>query len=330
MTPGVPSPAAALILGLTLGAGLLPCAAHAEVIDRIAAVVNDEVITLRDLMKAAGPLLASVAQIPDPARREQERATVMERALDDLVGQKLVLQEARKLKLDASSQEVDAWLENLRRQYGWSDEELKQAIKSQGASEQQYRKDVRRRIITNRVVQVKLGSSIRVSDTDVDDAFRREFGDRLEEPEITARHILFLVPEALPDGDPATQGKRSRAVAVRGRIHGGADFGEMAREHSEGPSAARGGELGAFRPGALDPEFEKAALRAAVGEVVGPVRTRFGWHLIQVTRRHMVRSKEPDQVKTEIRAKLRSEALERQLGRWVEELKRSAFVDKRL
>ena len=318
------------ILALALAVSVTARPAQAEVIDRIAAVVNDEVITLRDLTKAARPLLASVAQIPDADRREKERARVMERALDDLVGQKLVLQEARKLKLDATKKEVDAWLENLRRQYGWSDEELRQAIKSQGATERQYRKDVKRRIITNRVVQVKLGSSIRVSDQDVDDAFRREFGDRLEEPEITARHILFLVPEALPDGDPTTKSKRAKAEAVRAQLSTGADFGQMAKEHSEGPSSARGGELGAFRPGALDPEFEKAALRAEVGEVVGPVRTRFGWHLIQVTRRRMVRSKDPDQAKAEIRARLRSEALERQLGRWVEELKRSAFVDKRL
>ncbi len=318
--------------GLVLLTALAVCAqpVRAEVIDRIAAVVNDEVITLRDLMKAAGPLLASVSKIPDSKRREGERARVLERALDDLVGQKLVLQEARKLKLDANKQEVDAWLDNLRRQYGWSDDELRQAIKSQGATERQYRKDVRRRIITNRVVQVKLGSAIRVSDQEVDDAFRREFGDRVEEPEITARHILFLVAEALPDTDRASVDKRSQAEAVLAKLQAGADFAEMASAHSEGPSAGRGGEIGAFKPGALDPEFEKAALRAEVGEIVGPVRTRFGWHLIQVTRVRMVKSKDPSEAKAEIRARLRQQALERQLGRWVEELKRSAFVESRL
>ncbi len=323
--------AATLLGALSALAGLgAPVDARAEVVDRIAAVVNDEVVTLRDVVKAAGPLLASVAQIPDAARRERERARALTRTLDDLVGQRLVLQEARKLKLEATRQEVDAWLDNLRRQYGWSDEELRQAIESQGATELQYRKDVRRRIVTNRVVQVKLGSSIRVSDQEVDDAFRREFGDRVEEPEITARHILFLVAEALPDTDRASVDKRSQAEAVLAKLQAGADFAEMASAHSEGPSAGRGGEIGAFKPGALDPEFEKAALRAEVGEIVGPVRTRFGWHLIQVTRVRMVKSKDPSEAKAEIRARLRQQALERQLGRWVEELKRSAFVESRL
>ena len=302
----------------------------AEVVDRIAAVVNDEVVTLRDVVKAAGPLLASVAQIPDADRRERERARALTRTLDDLVGQRLVLQEARKLKLEATREEVDAWLGNLRRQYGWSEEELRQAIESQGATELQYRKDVRRRIVTNRVVQVKLGSSIRVSDQEVADAFRREFGDRVEEPEITARHILFLVAEALPDTDPAAVDKRAMAETVLAKLRAGADFAEMAAAHSEGPSAGRGGEIGAFKPGPLDPEFEKAALRAEVGEIVGPIRTRFGWHLIQVTRVRMVKSKDPSEAKAEIRARLRQQALERQLGRWVEELKRSAFVESRL
>jgi len=313
---------------LSLLLALIGQTADAEVIDRIAAVVNNKVITLRDVQRAAGPMLRSLDGISDPERRSEEEASLLRRTLDDLVGQTLVLQEAQKLKLDAEAKEVDAWLENLKRQYGWSDEQLRSAIESQGTSMVRYREDVRRRIVTNRVVQVKLGSSVRVSDQDVEDLFEREHGGETEQPEVTVRHILFVVAEGAPEAD--AQAKLAKAQGVLVRLQAGEEFDQLARDHSEGPSAAKGGSLGAFLPGSLDPDFARAALEAEVGAYIGPVRTRFGYHLIQVTRRRMVEKGEPERLRREIRARLRQEGLERQLKLWIDELKREAFVDVRL
>jgi peptidyl-prolyl cis-trans isomerase SurA len=306
---------------------LAPTGAEARVIDRIAAVVNDQVLTLRDVHLAAGPLLASVRELPNAKKRESEEALLVQRTLDELIGQTLILQEAQKLKLTASVREIDTFLDNLKRQYNWSDEDLTSAVQAQGTSMARYRDDIRRRILTNRVVQARLGSSVRVSDQDIDDAFEREYGGSQEEPEIMARHILLLVPEA---ADEATESKRrTEASAILDALRGGADFEQVAREKSEGPSATRGGALGTFRKGSLDPVFEKAAMQASVGEIVGPVRTRFGFHLIQVIRRTMVQSRDPAVAKKEIRGRLRQGALQKQLKRWVDELRRAAFIDVR-
>ena len=316
------------LLAPALVLAALPAWAGAEVLDRIAAVVNDQVITLSDVRRAAAPMLAGLDGIADDARRASGERELLRRTVDDLVGQALVIQEATKLKLDATADEVDAWLENLKRQYSWSDEQLRSAIESQGTTMVQYRDDVRRRIVTNRVVQVKLGSSVRVSDEDVEDAYQREYGGSAEEPELTVRHILFVVPADAPEAD--TQAKLARAQDVLRRLQAGEDFGSLATEVSEGPSAAKGGSLGAFRPGSLDPDFERAALEAEVGEHVGPVRTRFGWHVLQVTRRRLVATQDPAAIRGEIRARLRQEGLERQLKLWIDELRREAFVDVRL
>ncbi len=291
-------------------------------------MVDDRVITLREVQRAAVPALSALQRFKDPERRRAEEQTIYRQALDDLIGQTLVLKEARKLKLEATAVEVDGWLDNLKRQYGWSDEEMREAIRSQGTTMVRYREDVRRRIVTNRVVQVKLGSSVRVSDEDVEDTFQREYAGKLEEPELTVRHVLFVVPDGAAQEEEAE--KAERAGEARRRLQAGEDFGQVARELSEGPSASKGGELGSFSPGSLDPDFESAALGAEVGEIVGPVRTRFGWHVLQVTRRRAVRTRDPAQLKAEIRARLRQEGLQRQLKLWIDELKRAAFVDVRL
>jgi peptidyl-prolyl cis-trans isomerase C len=87
----------------------------------------------------------------------------------------------------------------------------------------------------------------------------------------SARHILVKTEEACVD--------------LKNKIQEGADFGEMAKEHSECPSGREGGGLGEFSPGQMVPEFDTVVFNDAVGEVHGPVKTQFGYHLIEITSR---------------------------------------------
>jgi peptidyl-prolyl cis-trans isomerase C len=87
----------------------------------------------------------------------------------------------------------------------------------------------------------------------------------------TARHILVTTEE--------------QCRALKDEIAGGADFAELAREHSSCPSGARGGDLGEFGPGMMVPEFDQVVFSADVGTVQGPVKTQFGYHLLEVTSR---------------------------------------------
>lgn len=86
-----------------------------------------------------------------------------------------------------------------------------------------------------------------------------------------ARHILVPTAEACED--------------LKTQIAGGADFAEMARQHSQCPSGRQGGDLGEFLPGQMVPEFDSVVFNEAVGQVHGPVRTSFGFHLIEITER---------------------------------------------
>lgn len=88
----------------------------------------------------------------------------------------------------------------------------------------------------------------------------------------TARHILVDSEQTAAD--------------LKTQIERGADFAELARQHSSCPSGRRGGDLGEFGPGMMVPEFDKVVFSADVGEVQGPVQTQFGYHLIEVTSRN--------------------------------------------
>ena len=90
-------------------------------------------------------------------------------------------------------------------------------------------------------------------------------------PRAKARHILVADEEA--------------CQKLMEEIEGGADFAELAKEHSQCPSGASGGDLGEFGPGQMVPEFDTVVFNEAVGQVHGPVKTQFGFHLLEVTAR---------------------------------------------
>ena len=87
----------------------------------------------------------------------------------------------------------------------------------------------------------------------------------------SARHILV-----------ATE---AECLKLKGEIEGGKDFAALAKQHSSCPSGKRGGELGEFGPGQMVPEFDRVVFSAEVGKVQGPVKTQFGYHLLEVTKR---------------------------------------------
>ena len=90
-------------------------------------------------------------------------------------------------------------------------------------------------------------------------------------PSAQARHILVSTEDA--------------ANALKSQIEGGADFADLASEHSECPSGKRGGDLGSFGPGQMVKEFDEVVFSGEVGKVLGPVKTQFGYHLIEITDR---------------------------------------------
>ena len=90
-------------------------------------------------------------------------------------------------------------------------------------------------------------------------------------PSASARHLLVASEE--------------KCLKLKKEIEGGADFADVARSHSKCPSGASGGDLGEFRPGQMVPEFDTVVFKEELGKVHGPVKTQFGFHLIEITSR---------------------------------------------
>ena len=139
-----------------------------------------------------------------------------------------------------------------------------------------------------------------------------------------ARHILIKLTEVVSEKD----GKQ-KMDSIKERLDNGVKFEEMARQYSEDGSANNGGDLGWVNPGDTVPQFEKVMNELGIGEISEPVRSPFGWHIIQVIeRRKQDMSKEATRLKArqEIRARKSDEAYQD----WIRELRDRAFVEMRL
>jgi peptidyl-prolyl cis-trans isomerase SurA len=139
-----------------------------------------------------------------------------------------------------------------------------------------------------------------------------------------ARHILIRTNDLVPEGEA-----RRRLVSIRERLENNADFAQLARQYSEDPSNAKGGELGWLSPGDTVPEFERAMNALKPGELSGPVHTPFGWHLIQVLeRRNEDMSRE--HVRVEARRALHARKSDEAYQEWVRQQRDLAHIEYRL
>ncbi len=129
----------------------------------------------------------------------------------------------------------------------------------------------------------------------VEAAYEAAYAGAEPEQEYNASHILVETQE--------------QAADLLGQIQGGADFAEMAREHSTGPSGPNGGELGWFGAGMMVPEFEAAVMALEPGAVSEPVQTQFGWHLVKLNDTRQKDAPTLDQVRGELVERIQSDAI---------------------
>ena len=305
-----------------------PAAPPAHVLNRVAALVNGEPITLRDLQLRAGPEWAHVQSMPEGPDRDRAEVQALKGAYEAILADKLLQGQVKELGLEATDAEVDAAIDDIKKKNRMDDAAFDRALAAEGLSREALRVRVRNDLESMRVVQVKIRSKLKVGDDDLKNYYQqhpREFAAGIE---VHVRHIFLPLAAAAPAADEARV--RAQGEALLKRLAAGADFAQLAREASKGPSASEGGDLGWLRRGVVQPEVEKAAFGLEPGQVSGLVRTRNGYQILKVEGRRGGEPRPFDQVKDEIRDKLTYEQGDVLRKQYVSELKKDAVVELRL
>jgi peptidyl-prolyl cis-trans isomerase SurA len=314
--------AAAALVGL---AGV----ARAELVDRVAAVVDEQIITLSEVEQRAAPELRQAFNERDPSKRNALRKAALEGALEGLIAEKLLEREMDELGIAVTDQEVELGIEDVRRQNNFTPEQFAQALAQEGYSVAGYKQFMKKHLRRMKLLNLKVRSRVKVSDKDLKAEYDRWARLEQADPEVHARHILVRVARDAPAKEVEEALARARAIAEEARKPG-ADFAQLAREKSEGPSREDGGDLGFFKRGMMLPDFDKVAFHLPEGAVSDPVRTHFGFHVIKVEARRNQPVASFEEMKPQLQENVLRNQQERFTEQYVKELRQKARVEIRI
>jgi peptidyl-prolyl cis-trans isomerase SurA len=307
---------------------LVAAPAQARVVEKIAAVVGDDIVLSSEVEEHAGPFMQEIAAIPNPTQRAARAAALRREILDRLVDERLIIQQAAELKLTVSSEDIDRSIEQIKRENGGlTDAQLSAELVKAGQTMASYRQEIKKQIMRYRVLNIAVGSKVTVSDADVQSYYdgHMKSGDHVQ---VRASHIFVAIPD---NADAVTlKAKEKFAHDLLERAKNGEDFAKLAKEFSQDPATRdEGGDLGYFGRDMLPKPIEEMVFAMKVGEVRGPVRADRGFHVIKLVDRRVKEVKPLADVKEELRNQLRQKEMERQTKNYLTELRKKTLVDVR-
>ena len=242
-----------------------------------------------------------------------------EKALEQAVGAKLLLDESARLDVKVSAEAIDAEVQKVVMQVG-GEENYRKALEQQGVSEVEFRKELEKGAKVNQLVQQACSGVAEPTDDEVAAFFEQHQDEYVEPEQVLCQHIL------VKGSDDAALDK---IKAIRERIVAGGDFAAEAKAHSDCPSGQEGGSLGWFGRGMMVPEFDKVAFEMKKGEVSGVVSTQFGYHIIYKADEKGGGAQTLVDVHDQVKDLLRHEARGRVMDSFVAELRANASVEYR-
>ncbi len=285
--------------------------------------VNGEPIGQETLDKEMARYEGQAAQSdqpPDPAKKEALRKKV----LDGMVDRILLLQESQKLGISVTDAEVDEEMSKFKARFP-KPEQFEAILARMKVTEADVRTEYRRRIAIRAVVEREVTPKATVAEADIK-AFYDQNPSLFKVPEqVRASHILVKVDEQATDQDKAKA--REKILALKKKVENGEDFAAVAKDNSDCPSAAQGGDLDFFQRGQMVASFEESAFALKPGEMSDVVETQFGYHLIKVTDRKEPGDMPFEEMKPTIEEHLKQQKIADMLTAYKAELRSKAKID---
>lgn len=293
-----------------------------EVVDRILVKVGDELITLSDLARFT-PIMVSVEGL-DPrmyATEDAFFADMLERHIEN----RLAVISAEEQGLAATDAEVEQFILERFAGLGTDPATFDAQLRAAGIDPADFRDYMSALVTRQRLVQLEVTNRLSVSDEDIEAALADQYPDGLVDTWITTSHILVSLPSGVDDAADAEA--LDEVQRLRAEIAAGTPFEDVAARVNPDASRNTGGRIGRFRTNQLHAEYSAAAVELEVGEISGPVRTSFGYHLIRLEALETTPVDDADRLREEVMFELRAREAEVQQGVFFERLREDIFVE---
>jgi peptidyl-prolyl cis-trans isomerase SurA len=321
---------------LLIAMACLPVFCAGQVVEEIITRVNGQIITLSEFQRSKDQLRDDVKQ-QDAANADKLYSEREKDVLRDLVDQQLLLAKGKDLDITGDTDLIKQ-LDQMRKDMKLdSMEELEKAATAQGISYEDFKQNMRNRIITQKVIADQVGSHLNLSKED-EQQFYNEHKNEMEQPESIRLSEILVAPKKPAAGASTNQDAGAEDAAALAaaevkandllkQIRAGAKFEDLAKKESEGPSASQGGDLGAFKRGTLAKELEDKTFAMKAGEVTDVIRTKQGYVILKVTSHQTAGIPPMKDVEPRVMDALYMQKLQPALRAYLTKLREEAYIN---
>jgi len=304
----------------------LPGTIRAAVVEQLIVVINGEPYTLSNVNTYAKSKLNRDFPSGDLNRINQPDQEVLE----GFITEKLLEAEAREAGISITEDEINRYIEQVKKNNRLSDDDLKTALGREGQTLASYKVSVKAEMEKSEIIDRQVRRRVNITDEDVERYYKLNSKNYRGNERARIRHILLSLPEKAPPDQ--VQSVMAKAKVLYQRIGAGEDFAGLAREFSEGAGKADGGEIGWVNRGTLIAGLEDVAFqKLTVGQVSEPFRTSMGVHIVKLEGRESGNVQPLNAVAPRIKEELLNKALEERFAKWIKtDLRRKHRVDIRV
>jgi peptidyl-prolyl cis-trans isomerase SurA len=300
-------------------------AAEAAVVDRIVAVVNEDVITLYDIETLLRPLVQNIkAQRLPPEREVQALAQLRADMLNNLIDTKLTEQEVKRHKITITEEEIENYIRRVKQRRSTTDEQLRGILAEQGMTLEDYRNEVKLQLQRTKLVNREVRSKVVITEAEIKAYFEKNKAKYGGGTQYHLWNLFVRLPaQASPANRAAAQNLLEEALAELKR---GRPFQEIVRFTAERPSAVQGSDLGLFRIEELTPRLREAVRDLKAGQFSPIVETDFGYQIVFVQEIKDTASRPLAQVESEIQDILFRERVDDRFVSWLSDLRKRSHI----
>jgi peptidyl-prolyl cis-trans isomerase C len=298
-------------------------ASEKQASDGKAAVVNATVITQEDLDRELSVIQQRFLS-EGKVLNESQILETKKRVLEGLINVELLYQEAQMQGAKVSDEDINKQLGNVKSRFP-NEDEFKSSLSKMNLTETELITQIKRALTVQQFIDKKFVQKVTVSEKETKVYYDANQAAFKQPEQVKASHILIKVgPKA---DEPQKAAARKKIEEIQQRVKKGEDFAALAKELSEGPSSAKGGDLGYFRKGQMMKSFEEAAFTLKPGEVSDIVETSFGYHLIKLVDKKPERTIAYEDIKDKIQAYLKQKKVREQVDPYVTDLRGKAKIE---
>lgn len=295
----------------------------AKTLSKVAAVVNNDIISTYQLDKAVLAALAKEQKGNQLTSSQFEQ--LKSRVLDNMINEKLVEQRIKELGLTVPDPELNSAIEDVQLKNNLTAEQLKQAVEAQGMSFEEYRQQIKQEILRFKLLSREINAKVQVTSGEVQEYFQAHIDQFRTKPQMRVSSMTFEIPAG--SSDEEAEQLRQRVADIRTQLQNGADFDQLLAAQGD---SVFGGDMGSLVIADLTEQLQQALQGLEVGQVSEPLEMNNQLHLFQVTEYNSGDNNLNDTVKAKIEKILQQEKTDARFQEWTKELRDRGQVDIRL